>query len=296
MTVRVAALQMCSGTEPDRNARDMADLVREAASQGAVYVQTPEMTGALQRDRAALRASLRGEDQDVIVRTARELAAELGIHVHVGSTAIGLADGKIANRGLLFGPDGAKICHYDKIHMFDVDLDNGESWRESAAYTPGETAVVTNLPFAQLGFAICYDVRFPELFRQQAVAGAQIMTVPAAFTRQTGEAHWEILLRARAIENGMFLIAAAQGGVHEDGRETFGHSMIIDPWGRILAEAGPSGAAVILADLDISAVAAARGKIPNLKNARAFSLGAPVGDGAAGHVAGAASSAGGVAA
>lgn len=272
MTLRVAAIQMCSGTDPERNALDMAGLVRHAADKGAVYVQTPEMTGALQRDRTALRASLRGEDGDVIVRTARRLAAELGIHVHVGSTAIGLSDGKIANRGFLFGPDGAKICHYDKIHMFDVDLDNGESWRESAAYTPGETARVVPLPFARLGFAICYDVRFPELFRRQALAGAEIMTVPAAFTRQTGEAHWEILLRARAIENGMFLIAAAQGGVHEDGRETFGHSMIIDPWGRRLAEAGPSGAEVILADLDIAAVAGARGKIPNLKNARAFAL------------------------
>ena len=285
MTVRVAAIQMCSGTAPERNAAVLADLVREAAGQGATYVQTPEMTGALQRDRAALRAALRGEDDDVIVQTARKLSAELGIHLHIGSTAIGLSDGKIANRGFLFGPDGEKICHYDKIHMFDVDLDNGESWRESAAYTPGETARLADLPFGKLGFAICYDVRFPELFRRQAVAGAEIMTVPAAFTRQTGEAHWEILLRARAIENGFFVIAAAQGGVHEDGRETFGHSIIVDPWGRILAEAGPSGAAVITADLDIAAVAGARGKIPNLKNAREFSVapldvGAPTSGGA----------------
>lgn len=279
MTLRVAAVQMCSGTAPEKNAVAMANLVRDAAAKGATYVQTPEMTGALQRDRAALRASLRGEDDDVIVRTARDLAAELGIHLHIGSTAIGLDDGKIANRGFLFGPDGSKICHYDKIHMFDVDLDNGESWRESSAYTPGETAQVADLAFGQLGFAICYDVRFPELFRRQAVAGAQIMTVPAAFTRQTGEAHWEILLRARAIENGFFLIAAAQGGVHEDGRETFGHSMIIDPWGRVLAEAGPSGEAVITADIELSAVAAARGKIPNLKNARDFTV-VPAGEGA----------------
>ncbi|SES35164.1 carbon-nitrogen hydrolase family protein [Rhizobium sp. NFR03] len=279
MTLRVAAVQMCSGTAPEKNAVAMANLVRDAAAKGATYVQTPEMTGALQRDRAALRASLRGEDDDVIVRTARDLAAELGIHLHIGSTAIGLDDGKIANRGFLFGPDGSKICHYDKIHMFDVDLDNGESWRESSAYTPGETAQVADLAFGQLGFAICYDVRFPELFRRQAVAGAQIMTVPAAFTRQTGEAHWEILLRARAIENGFFLIAAAQGGVHEDGRETFGHSMIVDPWGRVLAEAGPSGEAVITADIDVSAVAAARGKIPNLKNARDFTV-VPAGEGA----------------
>jgi predicted amidohydrolase len=279
--IRVAAIQMCSGTEPQRNAAAMAKRVRQAASLGARYVQTPEMTGALQRDRAALRAALRGEEDDIIVETARALAGELRIHLHVGSTAIGLADGKIANRGFLFGPDGQKICHYDKIHMFDVDLDNGESWRESAAYTPGETAPLAPLPYAQLGFSICYDVRFPELFRRQAVAGAEIMSVPAAFTRQTGEAHWEILLRARAIENGMFVVAAAQGGRHEDGRETYGHSMIVDPWGRILAEAGPSGEEVIMADLDIADVAAARAKIPNLKNARDFSLAGPVGSTAA---------------
>ncbi len=272
MTFKAAAIQMCSGVDPARNAQTMARLVRNAVAQGAVYVQTPEMTGALQRDRAAMRAALRDEANDLIVAEAASLAADLGIHLHVGSTAIGLEDGKIANRGFLFGPDGRKICHYDKIHMFDVDLDNGESWRESAAYTPGNAARLVDLPFGTLGFAICYDVRFPELFRTQAMAGAQIMSIPAAFTRQTGEAHWEILLRARAIENGMFVIAAAQAGIHEDGRETFGHSMIIDPWGRVLASAGGTGEGIVLADIDVSAVAAARGKIPNLKNGRPFSL------------------------
>ncbi len=272
MTFKAAAVQMCSGVDVARNAEAMARLVRDAAGQGATYVQTPEMTGALQRDRAAMRAALRDEGSDLIVATASGLAAELGIHLHVGSTAIGLADGKIANRGFLFGPDGRKIAHYDKIHMFDVDLDNGESWRESAAYTPGGTAKLVSLPFAKLGCAICYDVRFPELFRAQAVSGAQVMSIPAAFTRQTGEAHWEILLRARAIENGMFVIAAAQAGVHEDGRETFGHSMIVDPWGVVLASAGGTGEGVVIADIDIAAVAAARAKIPNLKNGRAFSL------------------------
>ena len=272
MTFKAAAIQMCSGVDPARNAERMARLVRDAASRGAIYVQTPEMTGALQRDRAAMKAALRDEDGDLIVKAARRLAAELGIHLHVGSTAIGLADGKMANRGFLFGPDGKKITHYDKIHMFDVDLDNGESWRESAAYTPGATARLVNLPFARLGTAICYDVRLPELFRAQAAAGAEIMSVPAAFTRQTGEAHWEILLRARAIENGVFVIAAAQAGLHEDGRETFGHSMIVDPWGKVLAAAGGSGEGVVLADIDIGAVKAARGKIPNLKNARPFAI------------------------
>ena len=272
MIFKAAAIQMCSGVDPEKNAADMARLVRQAAAQGAVYVQTPEMTGAVQKDRPGLMAVLKGEADDVIVRTAQELAKELGIHVHVGSTAIALADGKIANRGFLFAPTGERVCTYDKIHMFDVDLDNGESWRESAVYRPGGEARVAELPFAKLGFAICYDVRFPSLFRTEAVAGAQLLTVPAAFTRQTGEAHWEVLLRARAIENGAFLIAAAQAGLHEDGRETFGHSMIVDPWGKVLASAGGSGEEIVIAEIDVAQVSAARGKIPNLKNARDFTL------------------------
>ncbi|MDX0490873.1 carbon-nitrogen hydrolase family protein [Sinorhizobium medicae] len=272
MMFKAAAVQMCSGVDPARNAETMAELVREAALRGAGYVQTPEMTGAIQRDRSGLRSILRDEANDIVVRKAARLAGELAIYLHVGSTPIALADGKIANRGFLFGPDGAKICEYDKIHMFDVDLDNGESWRESAAYHPGATARIADLPFGKLGFSICYDVRFPELFRQQAVAGAEIMSVPAAFTRQTGEAHWEILLRARAIENGLFVVAAAQGGTHEDGRETFGHSMIIDPWGRVLAQAGRTGEEIIIAEIDPLAVHTARAKIPNLKNARSFVL------------------------
>jgi predicted amidohydrolase len=277
--VKVAAVQMCSGMSVERNVASMEKLVREAHAAGAVYVQTPEMTGALMRDKAGLRAILRPENSDTVAAKASALACELSIHVHVGSTAILLADGKVANRGLLFGPDGRLVTRYDKIHMFDVDLDNGESWRESATYRPGEEARVADLPFGRMGFAICYDVRFPQLFRAEALAGAEIMTLPAAFTRQTGEAHWEVLLRARAIENGAFVVAAAQAGLHEDGRETFGHSMIIDPWGRVLAAAGGTGEAVITADLDIGEVAAARRKIPNLRNAREFQLkeAAPVG-------------------
>jgi predicted amidohydrolase len=272
MTFKAAAIQMCSGVDPEKNAVEMEKLIREAAANGAVYVQTPEMTGAIQKDRAALRAVLKDEDTDIIATTAARLAKELGIYVHVGSTAIARDDGKIANRGFLFAPDGQRICTYDKIHMFDVDLDNGESWRESAAYEPGTNARVATLPLASFGFAICYDVRFPSLFRTEAVAGAEVLTVPAAFTRQTGEAHWEVLLRARAIENGAFVIAAAQAGVHEDERETFGHSIIVDPWGKVLAVAGGAGAEIIYAEIDPSAVAAARGKIPNLKNARDFKL------------------------
>ncbi len=269
-TVRVAALQMRSGMDPARNAADFEALVREAAGKGAVYVQSPEMTGALVRDRATLKALLKPEADDIIARKAATLAGELGIFVHVGSTAIARPDGKVANRGFVFGPDGAKLATYDKIHMFDVDLDNGESWRESATYEPGTASTVVDLPFGRLGMAVCYDLRFPQLFRAQALEGAQILTVPAAFTRQTGEAHWHVLQRARAIENGAFVIAAAQGGLHEDGRETYGHSLIVDPWGRVLAEADHDEPAVVIADLDMAASAAARAKVPNLKNAREF--------------------------
>ncbi|WP_137157140.1 carbon-nitrogen hydrolase family protein [Rhizobium sp. FKL33] len=270
--VKIAAIQMCSGVDPEKNALRMEALVREAHAGGAVYIQTPEMTGALQRDRKGLAAILRPEESDLIVARAKAVAAELGVYLHVGSTAIALEDGKTANRGFLFGPDGDLVCRYDKIHMFDVDLDNGESWRESAVYRPGSEARVARLPFGALGFAICYDVRFPQLFRAEALAGAEIVSLPAAFTRQTGEAHWEVLIRARAIENGVFMIAAAQAGLHEDGRETYGNSMIVDPWGRILARAPSVGEAVIMADIDVAETAAARAKIPNLRNARDFEL------------------------
>jgi len=271
MTVtKVAAIQMLSGISPEKNAETLDSLVREAAARGAHYIQTPEMTGAVQKDRAGLTAVLKSEDCDLIVSAASGLAAELGIYLHIGSTAIATEEDMIANRAFLFSPDGSIVTRYDKIHMFDVDLDNGESWRESAVYRPGEKAVLAHLPFAALGLGICYDVRFPDLFRQQALAGADILTAPAAFTRQTGEAHWHALQRARAIENNAYMISAAQGGVHEDGRETYGHSIIVDPWGKVLAEAGGEGPAVVLADVDTDAVNAARRKVPNLKNIRPF--------------------------
>jgi len=270
--VKVAALQMRSTTDVGRNIEDFEQLVRQAAAAGAVYVQSPEMTGCLVRDRAALKAQIMAQDEDPVSARAARLAAELGIHVHVGSTAIARPDGKVANRGFLFSPDGGLVTTYDKIHMFDVDLDNGESWRESATYEPGRHTVVAQLPFAKLGMAVCYDLRFPQLFRAQAMAGAEILTVPAAFTRQTGEAHWHILLRARAIENGAWVVTAAQAGLHEDGRETYGHSMIVDPWGRIVAEAKGDGPEVVMAEIDVAASAEARKKIPNLKNAREFEV------------------------
>jgi len=265
---KAAAIQMRSGESPERNAVDMERLVRQAAGEGATYIQTPEMTGALTRDKKAAVS----EDKDVIVSTARKLAGELGVFLHIGSTAILRADGKIANRAFLFGPDGATLATYDKIHMFDVDLDNGESWRESASYEPGSRAAVREINGVKLGFAVCYDLRFPQLFRAEALAGAQMLTVPAAFTRQTGEAHWHVLLRARAIENGAYVIAAAQGGLHEDGRETYGHSLIVDPWGRIIAEVAGDAPGVIVAEIDPAQSTAARKKIPNLKNARDFTV------------------------
>jgi deaminated glutathione amidase len=270
--LKAAAIQMRSGVEPAANVAALRGLVREAASLGASYVQTPEMTGMVERDRAALFSRLKPEQSDTIVAAARELALAHAIHLHIGSTAILLPDGKVANRAFLFAPNGDLVTTYDKIHMFDVDLDKGESWRESSAYTPGESAVIADLPFGKLGFAICYDLRFPLLFREEAMAGAEILTAPAAFTRQTGEAHWHVLLRARAIENGAFMVSAAQAGLHEDGRETFGHSLIVDPWGRIISEALTDEPQVIAAEIDLAEVAAARKKIPNLNNARAFSV------------------------
>lgn len=266
----VAAVQMRSGTDIVANIAAMDDLVREAAARGARYVQTPEMTGALMRDRAALAASLKPEASDPVVSAARALARQLGIFVHLGSTAIQAPEGKAANRGFLFTPDGSMLARYDKIHMFDVDLDNGESWRESATYCPGEAAVTADIDGIRLGMSICYDIRFPHLYRDLALADAAVLTAPAAFTRQTGEAHWHVLQRARAIENGAFMISAAQGGLHEDGRETYGHSLIVDPWGQILAEADGDEPGIVIAEIDLAESCAARTKIPNLKNARAY--------------------------
>jgi len=271
-TFRAAAVQMRSGTDVARNVETMEKLVSDAVAKGAQYVQTPEMTGALMRDRAALFASLRDENEDLVFKAASALAKKHGIFLHIGSTAIAAGDGKIANRGGIFAPSGEKIATYDKVHMFDVDLDNGESWRESATYEPGKETVIAELPFAKVGMAVCYDIRFPQLFRAQALAGANVITGPAAFTRQTGEAHWHVLQRARAIENGAFLISAAQGGVHEDGRETYGHSLIVSPWGKVLAEAAHDEPGVIVTDIDVSESTAARAKVPNLKNAREFSV------------------------
>ncbi|MGX1308375.1 putative amidohydrolase [Amorphus suaedae] len=272
--VRVAAIQMRGTREVDRNIEQADRLVREAARQGAVYVQTPEITNLVERDGARMREVMRDEANDAMLAHLRALASELGIHLHIGSLA--LKDGDAAvNRGFMVGPDGTILARYDKIHMFDVDLPDGESWRESRTYRPGERAVVVGLPFATLGMSICYDVRFPALYRALAVAGAQVLTVPACFTKQTGEAHWDVLTRARAIETGSFLIASTQGGHHEDGRDSYGHAIVIDPWGKVLAEGG-ADPCVVVADIDLGRVAAARRRIPALVNARTFTAPEPL--------------------
>ncbi|HUG60276.1 MAG TPA: carbon-nitrogen hydrolase family protein [Methylomirabilota bacterium] len=270
--VRVACVQLRSGREPDGNLVDAERLVREAAGRGAVYVQTPEMTNLLERSRDALFAKIALEEDDRFLARMRTVARDLSITLHLGSLAIRRSDGKVANRAFVIAPDGCLAARYDKIHMFDVDLANGESWRESATYAPGREAVLVEAAGMTVGLAICYDIRFPDLFRGYGRHGAHLLTAPAAFTRQTGEAHWHVLQRARAIENGAFLMAAAQGGVHQDGRETYGHSVIVDPWGRVLAEVDGAEPGVIVADLDLAGVQAARERIPALKNERSFTL------------------------
>jgi deaminated glutathione amidase len=272
----VACVQMRSGREPLANLAAAEALIRDAAASGATYVQTPEMTNILERDRAAAFERISLEGDDPFIARGKLLARELGITLHFGSLAIRRPDGKIANRAIVLGPDGALLARYDKIHMFDVDLANGESWRESATYTPGTSAVLADIGGIGLGLGICYDIRFPHLFRTYGHAGAQIISAPAAFTRQTGEAHWHVLQRARAIENGCFLVTAAQGGRHEDGRETYGHSLVVNPWGQVLAEAEGDEPGIILADIDLDEVPVARGRIPSLANERTFVLASSV--------------------
>ncbi|WP_430514232.1 carbon-nitrogen hydrolase family protein [Pannonibacter phragmitetus] len=267
-----ACVQLRSSRDVAANDAAAEALIREAAAAGAHYVQTPEMTNLLERSREDLMAKIRVEAEDPSLARFRALAAELGIWLHIGSLAILLEPGKAANRGFLIGPDGSLKARYDKIHMFDVDLPNGESWRESATYRPGCESLVADLPFARLGMAVCYDVRFPALFRAQARAGAEVLTMPAAFTRQTGEAHWHVLQRARAIENGAFVISSAQGGKHEDGRETYGHSLIINPWGAVIAELDHDEPGFVTARIDTDETLKARQRIPAIANERDFTL------------------------
>ena len=265
---RIALFQSNTGIDPAANAKALVDAIGEAASGGAAMLFTPEMSGLLDRNSERASANLRQEDSDVVLAACRDAAREHGIWVHLGSLAILVDDGKVANRGFVIDRAGNVQARYDKIHLFDVDLPTGESWRESAVYRAGQSAVVVNgTPVGKLGLTICYDLRFPTLFARIAEANADVITVPAAFTVPTGKAHWHTLLRARAIEAGLFVVAAAQVGHHEDGRNTFGHSLVVDPWGEILLDMGEE-ARVGFADIDLKRISDVRSRIPALNHRR----------------------------
>lgn len=262
---------MRAGRSVERNVADAVDLISEAAGKGANYVQTPECTTLMELDPSRLMAETRPEESNPALAAFSEIARKKKIWLHIGSMAVKVGERRLANRSYLLAPDGGISARYDKIHMFDVDLGGGESYSESANYQAGPTAMLAELPWGRLGLTICYDLRFPALHRALAKAGAKFIAGPAAFTRTTGEAHWHTLLRARAIETCAFILAAGQGGRHENGRETFGHSLIISPWGEILAEAGIDPQ-VITADIDAEYADQIRRKIPSLTHDRDFDV------------------------
>jgi deaminated glutathione amidase len=282
-TFKAAMIQMRSGLKPGANIDNVVRMVGEAKSAGANYVLTPEMTNTLAAKREQLFAAVVEEESDASLAALRELARKLGIYIHIGSLAIKISPDRAANRSFLVDPKGDIIARYDKIHMFDVDLADGESYRESRNYRPGELAVLADLPWGRLGLTVCYDLRFPALYRALAEAGATMLAIPSAFTKQTGEAHWHVLIRSRAIENGCFVFAAAQGGRHENGRDTYGHSLIVDPWGRIIGE-GDTEPGVVMAEIDPAQVASARARIPSLQHGRRFEIVEPMAEPAHLHV------------
>ncbi|WP_244466975.1 carbon-nitrogen hydrolase family protein [Devosia geojensis] len=268
--MKIAALQMRSGIEPEANMDALEALAEEAAGQGARYLLSPEVTVVFAESREQL-ASIAGPyEGNPHLERAAGIARRHGVHLHVGSLAVALPDGRFANRSVLFSPDGRVEATYDKIHLFDATLAGLRDYRESATYRGGERAVTAPVGDFTLGLAICYDMRFPRLFNTLAKSGAQVMAVPAAFTVPTGEAHWHVLLRARAIETGSYVIAAAQGGHHANGRATYGHSLIVNPWGRIVAEVEGDAPGVIVAEVELEKVADARARIPVLANERDF--------------------------
>ena len=271
--LRASCIQMRSTTEVVSNIAAAQRLISEAAEQGATFIATPEMTNLLDIRPGQARSKITFEAEDECLKALSGLAQKLGVTLLIGSLAVGLKDDdRFANRSFLIGPDGSILGRYDKIHMFDVNVGDGQSYRESKAYRAGASAVLAEAPFGKVGMTICYDVRFPYLYRRLGQAGAEMITIPAAFTRVTGEAHWHVLVRARAIETGCFVLAPAQGGRHEDGRETFGHALIISPWGEVLAEADGDAPGYIIADLDLGQVKEARARIPALHNDQDFSL------------------------
>ena len=268
---RAALVQLRAGRAIAPNLDQAEALIRQAAKGAADYVQTPENSALMELEPERVLALVQPEAENVPLSRLRSLAVELGIWLHIGSLGIKIGEGRVANRSYVIDPEGEIAARYDKLHMFDVDLAGGESYRESHYYRPGSKAVIAELPFGRLGMTICYDLRFPALYRALATEGANLIAIPAAFTKQTGQAHWHVLVRARAIETGAFVLAATQGGLHENGRETFGHSIIVSPWGEILAEAGEDPE-VIFADIDLGASDEARVRIPALKHGRDFEI------------------------
>jgi predicted amidohydrolase len=265
---RIALFQSNTGIDPQANAGALVGAIEEASKAGAAMLFTPEMSGLLDRDSERASHNLRAEDDDMVLAACRQAAREHSIWLHLGSLAVLADSGKIANRAFVIDRNGNIRAHYDKIHLFDVDLPTGESWRESATYQPGNDAVLVNgTPVGKLGLTICYDLRFPALFARIAEADADVIAVPAAFTVPTGRAHWHVLLRARAIEAGLFVVAAAQVGRHEDGRQTFGHSLVVDPWGEILLDMGEEKG-IGFAEIDLARIAEVRSRIPELNHRR----------------------------
>jgi len=274
--MEIAAVQMRSGTEPEANLAQLEPLVAEAAAGGASYVLTPEVTMVFAENREGLARVAGPFENNPHLARVGAMAQRFGIHLHLGSLAVALGDGRFANRSVLFGPEGQIEAVYDKIHLFDATIEGLDAYRESATYRGGESAVTARVGEFTLGLGICYDMRFPALFNALANAGANLLSLPAAFTVPTGQAHWDVLLRARAIETGSYVIAAAQGGLHPNGRSTYGHSMIVDPWGRILAQLDHDEPGIVTADISLGAVQDARQRIPALANARNFSLAEPL--------------------
>lgn len=270
--MKIAAIQMRSGLDPDANIAALEPMLAEAASAGAQYVLTPEVTVIFPENREQLASVAAPFEDHPQLRRVGELAKQHGMHIHIGSLAVPLPDGRFANRSVLFGPDGQIVTTYDKIHLFDATIAGLNAYRESATYAGGEQAVTADLGAFTLGMSICYDMRFPRLYNSLANAGANLIAVPAAFTVPTGQAHWHVLLRARAIETGSYIIAAAQGGQHPNGRATYGHSIIIDPWGRVIAELDHDAPGLLMAEISPELVADARQRIPALANARNFAL------------------------
>jgi len=267
--VQVACIQLRSGDDVMENVRVASGFIREAAAAGAKFVATPENTCLMAPDGGAKIEKTFIEAEDPALPAFRSLAAELKIGLLVGSLAIKTSETKTANRSYLIGPDGQVAAHYDKIHLFDVELPSGEHYRESNTVAAGSAAVVGDLGWTKIGMSVCYDLRFPHLYRRLAKAGAEILTVPSAFTVPTGKAHWHLLLRARAVENACFVMAPGQGGAHTNGRLTYGHSLIIGPWGEILAEGGEEPG-IVAAEIDLAEIAAVRARLPALTHDRDF--------------------------